>query len=158
MTRPDPLRAAVGGIAAGLIAGAAMNGFQALWTAASGGRSDEEPATTKAADKAARALTGEPLAAPLRTLADPTVHYGLSAALGVAYGLAGEAAEWPRVGFGSGFGVATWGVLDEAAVPALGLAPPPTETPLATHAYALVSHLVFGVALEASRRAFGGRA
>ena len=155
--RPDPIRAAVGGLAAGLIAGAVMNGFQALWSAASGSESsDEEPTTTKFADKLARVTTGEPLAEPLRKVADPAVHYALSALLGAAYGLAAETSSLARAGFGTGFGVATLLVLDEATVPALGLSPPPTETPLPTHRYALASHLVFGVALEAARRALGG--
>ena len=155
--RPDPLRAAGGGLAAGLIAGAVMNGFQALWSAASGSESsDEEPTTTKFADKLARAATGEPLAEPLRKPADPAVHYALSALLGAAYGLVAETSHFARAGFGTGFGAATLLALDEAAVPALGLSPPPTETPLPTHGYALAAHLVFGIALEASRRALGG--
>ena len=156
---PDPLRAAAGGILAGLIAGAVMNAFQSAWSAASGsGGSDEEPTTTKAADKAARALTGEPLPEPLRKPADPIVHYGLSALLGLGYGLAAETLAPVRAGFGTGFGLGTALLLDEAAVPALGLSPPPDETPLSTHVYGLASHLVFGVALEAARRALGGRA
>ena len=155
--RPDPVRAAVGGLAAGLVAGAVMNGFQALWTAASGSAgSDEDPTTTKFADKLAKAVTGEPVAEPLRQAADPAVHYTLAALLGAGYGLVAETSPFTRAGFGSGFGVATLLVLDEAAVPALGLSPPPTETPLPTHGYALASHLVFGLSLEAARRALGG--
>lgn len=156
--RPDPLRATIGGIVAGLIAGAAMNGFQALVSAASGDDGgDDEPATVKAADQAAEALTGEPVAEPYRKSADPVVHYGLSALLGLAYGLAAETGPAARAGFGSSFGLATAALLDEAAVPALGLAPPPAETPLSTHLYGLASHLVFGLGLEAARRALGGR-
>ena len=95
--RPDPLRAAVGGLAAGLIAAAVMNGFQALWSAASGSESsDEEPTTTKFADKLAQAATGEPLAEPLRKPADPAVHYALSALLGAAYGLVAETSHFAR--------------------------------------------------------------
>lgn len=157
--RPDPLRAAVGGILAGLLAGAAMNGFQALVGAASGGtEGDAEPTTVRAADKAVRAVTGAPLAEPLRGLADPVVHYTLSAALGLAYGLLAETSAPARTGFGSGFGLATAALLDEAAVPAFDLAPPPAETPLSTHLFGIASHLVFGLGLEAARRTFGGRA
>lgn len=155
----DPVRAAVGGILAGLIAGAAMNGFQALWSAASGSRpSGAEPTTTRAADKAAQELTGAPLPEPYREAADPAVHYGLSALLGLGYGLAAESLPAVRAGFGTGFGLATALLLDEAAVPAASLAPPPTETPLSSHLYGLASHLVFGLGLEAARRVLGGRA
>jgi hypothetical protein len=42
---------------------------------------------------------------------------------------------------------------DETAVPLLGLAKGPTGYPLSTHAYALASHLVYGLTAELSRRA-----
>ena len=42
---------------------------------------------------------------------------------------------------------------DELAVPVLGLAPPPGEVPAAAHVRGFGSHLVFGAALEAGRRA-----
>jgi hypothetical protein len=38
-------------------------------------------------------------------------------------------------------------------VPLLGLAKGPTEYPVSTHAYALASHLVYGMTAEMSRRA-----
>ena len=157
--RSDPIRSALGGVIAGLVAGAAMNGFQALWTAAQSddGGSDEESTTVKAADKAARAATGAPLPDQYRKAADPAVHYGLSAVLGAAYGVAADAAPVVTAGHGSGFGIATLLLIDEALVPALDLGPPPAETPLATHLYAACAHLVFGVTLEAARRAMGGR-
>ena len=39
------------------------------------------------------------------------------------------------------------------SVPLLGLSKGPTEYPVSTHAYALASHLVYGVTAEMSRRA-----
>ena len=158
MSRPDYLRAAVGGTLAGLIGGAAMNGFQALWTTVQGDDGGgDDPATLKAADRLARAITGQPIPRAHRDAADPAVHYAMSAVLGLAYGIATEAVPRLAAGFGTGFGVATLLVIDEGAVPAAGLAPPPHETPLATHLYAAASHLVFGAALELARRAAGGR-
>lgn len=157
--RSDSLRAALGGVVAGVVAGAAMNGIQTLWNAARGdtGGSGEEPATVKAADKAARATTGAPIPGAYRKAADAAVHYGLSAVLGAAYAIAADAAPVVTAGHGGGFGVATWLLIDEALVPALDLGPPPAETPLATHLYAACAHLVFGMTLEAARRALGGR-
>ena len=151
MPRPDLARAAIGGILAGLAAGAVMNGFQAVWSEITGKKSDGEPTTVKAADKLAEATTGDKVAETYRKAADPAVHYATAGALGLIYGLAAEA-DWPVTsGFGTLFGAATAAVLDEGLVPLLGLAPPPTETPLATHAYGVASHVVFGGALEAAR-------
>ena len=156
MTRPDLPRAAVAGLLAGLAAGAAMNGFQAAWSSATGQRSAGEPTTTKAADRLAEATTGHKVPERYRGAADPAVHYATAAALGLAYALVAEAWRPVTAGAGTLFGLGTAAVLDEGLVPALGLAAPPAETPPATHAYALASHLVFGAALEAARAVLRG--
>ena len=49
------------------------------------------------------------------------------------------------------FGAAFWMVVDEGALPLLGLAKGPTAYPSSTHAYALASHLVFGLTAEVVR-------
>ena len=152
----DLPRAAASGLIAGLVAGAAMNGFQAAWSAVAGSPSDGEPATTEAADTLARATTGAKVPEPYRKAADPAVHYATAAALGLGYAVVAEAWRPLTAGAGTLFGAGTAAVLDEGLVPLLGLAPPPAETPPATHAYALASHLVFGVALEAGRRLLRG--
>ena len=149
-------RATAAGIVAGLAAGAAMNGFEAAYASATGMKSEGEPTTTKAADKLAEATTGAKVPDPLRQAADPAVHYATAAALGLGYALVAETWRPVTAGAGTLFGAATAAVLDAGLVPALGLAPPPTETPPATHAYALASHLVFGVTLEAVRRRLRG--
>ena len=111
-----------------------------------------EPATEKAADTASLLLSGAPLPAPEKPRAGQLVHYGFGAGLGMAYGIVGE--HWPGVttGFGTLFGLGVALAANEMLVPATGLGPSPAETPLTTHAYALASHLVFGVALEGTRR------
>ena len=55
-------------------------------------------------------------------------------------------------GKGLAFGTSVWMAVDNALVPALGLAKPPTKTPLSTHIYALSSHLVYGFITETVRR------
>jgi hypothetical protein len=57
-----------------------------------------------------------------------------------------------RATFGVPFGLAVWLVADELAVPALGLSQPPRRQDLATHAYALVAHGVYGLTTEYTRR------
>ena len=156
MPNPDLPRAAAAGLVAGLAAGAVMNGFQAAWSSATGQQSDGEPTTTRAADRLAEATTGAKVPEPYRKAADPVVHYATAAALGLAYALAAEVWRPVTAGAGTLFGAGTAALLDEGLVPALGLAPPPAATPPATHAYALASHLVFGVALEGARRLLRG--
>jgi uncharacterized membrane protein YagU involved in acid resistance len=60
----------------------------------------------------------------------------------------------PKVTTGSGlpFGALFWLVVDEGAVPLLRLSEGPTSYPLSTHAYALSSHLVYGLTAEVVRR------
>ena len=159
-TAADVLKGAAAGAAAGLVASLVMNQFQSLWSklaeANSGGEEDsgddEEPATTKAADMAAEIAPGEPVPEPLRKYADPVVHYTTGAVVGAVYGALAEV--WPKItkGGGAAYGGLVAIGLDEGVVPALGLGPGPLETPPSTHMYGLSSHVVFGWALEATRR------
>jgi putative membrane protein len=80
-------------------------------------------------------------------------HYAMGAASGALYGAAAEVLPEVTMGTGLPFGAAVWLVADEALVPALGLSKSPTEYPLSKHAYALTSHLVYGVATELVRNA-----
>lgn len=54
-------------------------------------------------------------------------------------------------GFGAAFGIAVWIYADNLLLWALRLAKAPTSYPLPVHAYALASHVVYGLALEAAR-------
>ena len=149
------------GIVAGLAASVAMNQFQAAVSALSDSDDNSEPATDKAANKVAMATTGKALDGEQKKLGGQAVHYALGAALGAAYGASAVVRPEVTAGFGTAFGIGTAAVLDEAAVPAAGLGDAPWETPISTHMYTLASHLVFGVALESSRKlviwAFGVR-
>jgi hypothetical protein len=142
------------GVAGGLVASLAMDAFQRLAAPAFGqGGSNDDPATVKAADSAKRLVTGDAVTQKHRETAGTLVHYASGVALGVGYALA--ARRWPQTtaGFGLAYGVGVATLLDDAAVPAFGWGPAPTDTPPATHAYGLASHAVFGLALEGTRRA-----
>jgi hypothetical protein len=146
------------GIAAGLSAAWIMNRFQSVLSAASSEDGDskesgeEKPTTVKAADMVSETVTGEPLPKRFEKPAGSAVHYGFGAFLGGLYGAWGALMPGVRSGFGTAYGAGVALVADEALIPAAGLTPPPQEVPAKTHAYGLVSHLVFGAALEASRR------
>jgi len=141
------------GVAGGIVASLAMDLFQkgaASLFDQSG--SNDDPATVKAADSVKRAVTGDTVTQKHRESAGQLVHYVTGAALGAGYALA--ARKWPETtaGFGTAFGVGVATLLDDVAVPAFGWGPAPGETPASTHAYGLASHVVFGVALEGTRR------
>jgi putative membrane protein len=79
-------------------------------------------------------------------------HYAMGAASGAIYGVVAEVAPVAAVGQGIPFGAAVWLIADEAIVPAAGLSKGPAEYPISTHAYALASHLVYGLTTEVVRR------
>lgn len=167
----DIVKGALAGLVAGLVASLAMNQFQAVASKLMAGDgddddggdygSDEAPATTKAADRVSTLITGKPVAEPSKAAAGNAVHYALGALLGTAYGVAAEFRPSVTKGFGTSFGMSTFALLDEVAVPATGLGAAPTETSAAMHGYSAASHLVFGGVTEAVRaglrRLFQGR-
>lgn len=157
----DIVKGALAGAAAGLLASFVMNQFQTVWSTAEKqiapgeGEDDQigDPATVKAADRAARAATGHGLPEGAKQPAGQVVHYTTGAVLGAIYGALAEVFPAITSGFGAAYGTVVNLVLDEGVVPALGLGPSPFETPLKTHAYGAASHSVFGVVLELGRRA-----
>jgi putative membrane protein len=147
------LHGIVAGTVAGIVASFAMDRFQAAAAAlSSSDDSDAEPATEKAADAVARAATGSDVPDAEKPLAGQAVHYALGTALGIAYGIAAEFRPGVTTGFGSAFGLGTATLLDEAAVPAVGLGDAPWKAGATTHLYSYASHLVFGAAAELTRR------
>ena len=155
---PDPIRGALAGLAAGLVASFAMSMAQKLFAAVGPKQgSDGDPATVRAANKMSRAATGRSIEKERKAEAGQAVHYATGAALGLAYGIAAEYRPEATTGYGAAFGAATSLALDDAGVPLAGLGKPPWQAPLSSHAFGLVSHLIFGLATEGTRRALGHR-
>ena len=153
------------GLVAGAIAGAAaswvMERFQEQWLLREGnagvtpgnmGAVGEEPATMKAADAVAAAVTGNPVPDAQRELAGEAMHYATGVGVGGVYGILAEAAPGPTLSLGAAYGAAIALGVDEALLPRLGLSRPARELPPSEHAYNLASHLVYGVTLEFTRR------
>ncbi|RYE02499.1 MAG: DUF1440 domain-containing protein [Sphingomonadales bacterium] len=158
MAKPRPFLGLLAGVAAGLVASAAMAAFQAqAQKLLPDNESEDDPATVKAADKLSEAVTGGPVPAPDREGAGQAVHYVTGAVLGGIYGVLTEYRSEASTGFGSAYGVITSALLDETLVPAADLGPGPEETSLATHAYGAASHLVYGWVLEGVRALIAGR-
>lgn len=150
-------RGAVAGLIAGAVASFAMDRFQAATSSLlpSNG-SDDEPATEKAADAVANAVTGQEVPHSAKPLAGQSIHYVLGMGLGIAYGIAAEFRPSVTAGFGTAFGMGTATLLDETAVPAAGLGEAPWKAPLSITLYGYASHLVFGGTAEIVRRQVAG--
>ncbi len=158
MAKPRPLLGLAAGIAAGLVASAAMAAFQSQASKLLPDEgSKDEPATVKAADRASEVVTGEAVPEPYREPAGQAVHYVTGAVLGGIYGLITEYKPEASAGFGSAYGVVTSALLDEGAVPAAGLGPALGDAPVATHVYGVAAHLVYGVVLEGVRWLIAGK-
>ena len=172
------LKGAVAGLVGGLVASWTMNQFQAAWSKAVEGfekphgaqsmqpsegsdevqssrqsKEDQDDATVKAAKAVSEGIFRHKLKESEKKPAGAIVHYAFGSATGGLYGAAAEIAPEVTTGLGLPFGVAFWAVADEGLVPLLGLSKGPTEYPVSTHAYALASHLVYGLTTEVTRRA-----
>ncbi len=155
----DVVKGAVAGLVGGLVASFVMSEFQALLSAISEeekkpkNKKENEPANVKTAEAISENVFDHRLKKSEKEPAGEAVHYAMGAGSGLIYGIASEIAPMTTVGLGLPFGAAVWLVADDVIVPALGLAKPATEYPLSTHAYALVSHLVYGLTTDLVRRA-----
>lgn len=158
-------RNVVAGLIGGLVASYAMEHFQGALSrisedmgGASGGggqqhrKPESEPATYKAADAAARALTGKPLPKAERPFGGSIVHYAFGGAVGAIYGAAASQNEDVTGWGGLPLGATVWLLADEIGVPLSGFSKAPTEYPLTSHVSALATHLVYGLTTEAVRR------
>lgn len=166
------------GLVGGLVASWTMNRFQSVWSKAREGfqkpptaksmqpnegenagqaseenKENQDDATVKAATAISEGIFGHELRESEKAAAGATVHYAFGTATGGLYGVVAELAPKATLAGGLPFGAVFWLVADEMAVPLLRLSKPPAEYPVSTHAYALASHLVYGLTAELVRRA-----
>jgi putative membrane protein len=154
----------VAGVVGGVIASWTMDRFQYWWLSFAGDNerdlehaprfeegNPEEPATVRTASAISEGVFGHNLTAREKEIAGPVVHYAVGTTAGAVYGLAAEYEPDVTTLAGIPFGAAFWMIVDEGALPLLGLAKGPMAYPISTHAYALASHLVFGLTTEVIR-------
>ena len=169
------LRLAMSGIAAGVLAGAAMNLYARIMATATNdheaegaapgdnrtGRGMQPPqarahagddAAVRAGDIAYRAVVRAKPADRARLWLGSAAHYGFSGAVGLCYALLVPHTPSLRTGFGTLYGTLVWAIADEGLVPALGLSRRATELSLGVHLYSLCGHWVYGSALDALMR------
>lgn len=164
-SEPQLLKGLAAGMIGGLVASWVMDEFQYAWIKvtssnreplqqdASDQSHDEEPATVKAAQIVSAKIFGHQLAENEKEMAGAAVHYATGGTSGAVFGVAAELAPEVTAAAGIPFGTAVWLVVDEGAVPLLGLSKGPTAYPISSHVYALASHFVFGLTTEVVRRA-----
>ncbi len=155
----------VAGAAGGLAGAFVMNQFQSFVSSVSEevARREARPqppkpgpdesATVKTAKAISERVFHHELSDDEKKWAGPAVHYGFGAALGALYGGLAEASPVFAKGLGTAYGTAVWFGADEVAVPAAGLSGPPTRYPVGVHTQALVSHWIFALAADLTRRA-----
>ena len=83
--------------------------------------------------------------------AGQVVHYAFGTLMGVVYCVTAEVLPEATAGGGTGFGTLLFLGADEVAVPALRLAPQPTETAPMDHLQQWAAHVVYGGSLELIR-------
>lgn len=156
----DVVKGAIAGLVGGLVASFVMSEFQALVTKLAeteekkkSKKKTEEPATVKAAKRISEGVFDHKLTKAEKDPAGEAVHYAMGATSGFIYGVAAEIVPMASIGAGLPFGTAVWLVSDDVVIPALGLSKSPTAYPFSTHAYALSSHLVYGLTTDLVRRA-----
>lgn len=119
---------------------------------AEGKDEEKDDAAERLANAIAVGVSGRALTEHEKEVVGTAFHYAMGAASGVLYGACAEIIPAVKIGAGLPFGAAVWLIADEGIVPAAGLSKSATEYPLAIHAYALTSHLVFGLTTELVRR------
>ncbi len=96
----------------------------------------------------------EPASEETRTTLSNLVHYSYGMMMGGVYGATREAAQVADIPAGLSFGSGLW-LTSEVALPALGLSAGPTTQSLASHAYGLGAHFVYGLATATTANLLG---
>jgi uncharacterized protein DUF1440 len=100
-----------------------------------------------AAEKGAK-LVGRRLLKKERQAIGTGIHWSLGVGSGALYGVLRNRVRYVGIGSGVAFGIAMFALLDEAALAAFGLVPPPRDFPWQTHARGFAGHLVLGAILD----------
>jgi hypothetical protein len=176
----DIIKGMAAGIVAGLVASAVMNQFQKLVGGLIAGEErshgaqslqrgspehgaarelqeagidrEDDDAPERLASVIAKGVFDQELTEHEKNAAGTVLHYAYGTSMAAVYGAAAEIVPKVTTGAGLPYGALIWLGADEGVVPLLGLSKAPMEYPLSIHAYALASHLVYGLTTEAVRR------
>ena len=101
---------------------------------------------------ASNALTGHGVAEHLAPTYEKITHWIFGATVGAGYCLVAEKRPIVRLGYGAAFGVGFWLVLHEIFLPLVGFSPSPVQMTLWEQGNELVSHALYGMGVELTRR------
>jgi uncharacterized membrane protein YagU involved in acid resistance len=104
------------------------------------------------ADRVARRLGYGPLDRATKLRIQNAIHYGFGALAGGAYSALAEAFPAATAGAGTAAGAGLYLASHGSTLPLLRIQAPPWRLPRAAFVWELASHLLFGAALELSRR------
>jgi putative membrane protein len=104
------------------------------------------------ADRVARHLGYGPLDNATKLRIQNAIHYSFGAFAGSVYGALAEAFPPATAGVGTAAGAGLYLASHGSALPLLGVQEPPWRLPRAAFVWEFTSHLLFGAALEMSRR------
>ncbi len=175
-SRPSVVRGVFAGAVAGCAATLLMNQFQKLsaasqkaaekhrklaegespWTIAheqamaEQKEASQENSTELVARKIA-AAAGSEIVPGHEKQAGNAVHFSFGTLMGIVYAVTAEMVPEVTAGGGTAFGTVLFLAADEVAVPALRLAPPPTETAPTDHLQHWAAHVVYGGGVELVR-------
>lgn len=106
-----------------------------------------------AVSKLLQAMSGHPLLPEQTTLAVQGFHWSFSIAAAGLYGAVVELYPKAKAGYGACFGLALLLLTHESTLPYFGLSLPWSEIPLREHLSEIFTHALYGVSVEAVRRA-----
>ncbi|QXQ06163.1 DUF1440 domain-containing protein [Sphingosinicellaceae bacterium] len=143
-------RAAAGALA-GIVSSAAVMVFQSAW-----GLTKLPPAPdglVSPPEKVAVIVSqaaGHRLGPSEARVGGTVVHFATGVGLGALYGVLSD--RWPAVRRGGGtlYGLGVWTIVGETGLALAGLKPPPWRIDAARHGLEAMSHIVFGITLEAA--------
>jgi hypothetical protein len=154
MRQPSIWKGAVAGFVGGLAASWAMGEVHKQVLKLLGGENSQnqsEDPTVKVARSVARPILCRELNASEKKIAGPVVHFAFGSSVAAAYGVAAEFTAEVIAGRGMAFGSAVWLGAHITALPALGLAPPITESEPSSEVAEFVAHLLYGGLTELIR-------
>lgn len=144
---------------AGLLAGLAGTAVKTVCELISAPRAPGVPSPLlNMIQSVSHGLTGHGVAESLAPTLEKSVHWFFGTSTGIAYCLIAERRPMVRLGYGAAFGVAFWAVLHEVLLPLAGFSPSPLHMTLWEQGNELVSHALYGMGVELTRRALRSHA
>lgn len=110
--------------------------------------SNEEPATTRVAEKIYSNVRHSELPEDQKETAGSIVHYAFGTVTGLGFGALSGLLPNAPIARGLLYGGLVWLFADEIGTVIAKVAPPPWKVSKTMHGYALASHLVYGAALS----------